>query len=286
VWIGRGARWRATNRRIQPVRWLTERIWFTADSRTVSETVDLNRVLLIIPTYNERESLPLLVGQVRELHPQVHLLIVDDGSPDGTGALADRLAQVDSRLHVLHRKEKTGLGGAYLAGFAWALGRDYDFVVEMDADGSHRPADLAALFSAAPGADLVLGSRWVRGGRTVNWPLSRTLLSRGGNAYAGAWLGTGIKDMTGGFRMFRAQFLRTLDLDGIAARGYGFQVEMVWRAYSSGARIVEVPITFVERVHGQSKMSRSIVIEAMLLVTRFGLRHRLRWFASGALLRR
>lgn len=230
------------------------------------------RVLVIIPTYNEIANLPVAVQGVRSRYPQVDVLVVDDNSPDGTGDLADQIAAADPQVHVLHRTEKNGLGGAYLAGFAWAKQAGYDYVVEMDADGSHRPEDLGDLLKASEWADLVLGSRWVRGGSTVNWPWHRKLISQAGSFYAGIMLGTGIRDITGGFRVFRVGFLDELDLSSITARGYGFQVEMAYRSHRAGARIIEVPITFVERVHGESKMSFDIVLEAMLLVTRWGVR--------------
>jgi dolichol-phosphate mannosyltransferase len=212
-------------------------------------------------------------------------LVVDDGSPDGTGKIADRLAAVDDQIHVLHRNRKQGLGGAYIAGFRWGLEQDYDVLVEMDADGSHRPEELPRLLAALrgsqtsretdDGADLVLGSRWVPGGEVVNWPMSRKILSRGGNTYTRLALGVGLRDATGGYRAFRRKVLESIGLDGIASQGYCFQVDMAWRALRAGFRVVEVPITFVEREYGASKMSRSIVAEALWRVTLWGLQDRM-----------
>jgi dolichol-phosphate mannosyltransferase len=232
------------------------------------------RTLVIIPTYDELENLPLIVGRVRASVPTAHVLVADDNSPDGTGELADRLAAEDDHVHVLHRKGKEGLGAAYLAGFAWGLDAGYDVLVEMDADGSHQPEQLPRLLSALAGADLVLGSRWVSGGTVVNWPLSRKVLSRGGNLWTRMMLGIPLKDATGGYRAFRAATLRGLELDGVVSAGYCFQVDLAWRALRAGYRVVEVPITFIEREHGVSKMSQRIVVEALLLTTLWGLRHR------------
>jgi dolichol-phosphate mannosyltransferase len=232
------------------------------------------RTLVIIPTYDELENLPLILGRVRAAVPDAHVLVADDNSPDGTGELADRLAADDDHLHVLHRAGKEGLGAAYLAGFAWGLERDYDVLVEMDADGSHQPEQLPRLLTALAGADLVLGSRWVPGGTVVNWPLSRKILSRGGNLWTRLALGLPLKDATGGYRAFQAGTLRGLELDGVVSAGYCFQVDLAWRALKAGYRVVEVPITFVEREHGVSKMSQRIVAEALLLTTLWGLRHR------------
>lgn len=231
----------------------------------------LGRVLVVVPTYDEAENLEHIVARVRAATPDADLLIADDNSPDGTGAIADGLAAVDDHVHVLHRAGKQGLGAAYLAGFAWALERDYGVVVEMDADGSHRPEDLTRLLDALVDADLVLGSRWVPGGRVVNWPRRRLLLSRGGNTYARVALGVPIRDITGGFRAFRRSTLETLDLAGVASQGYCFQVDLAWRAIRAGLRVVEVPITFVERERGTSKMSGPIVREALVKVTGWGL---------------
>ena len=229
------------------------------------------KTLIIVPTYNELENLPIIVEGILAKAPEVNILIADDGSPDGTGKLADQLAENDSRVNVMHRTEKAGLGAAYLAGFAWGTERGYELLVEMDADGSHRPEDLPSLLAAAVDADLTIGSRWIKGGSVVNWPLSRKLISRTGNTYANVMLRSGINDMTAGFRAYKTSFLNKLDLTGVAARGYGFQVEMAWRSKRAGAKIVEVPITFVERIHGESKMSSGIVVEALWLVTKWGL---------------
>jgi dolichol-phosphate mannosyltransferase len=235
-----------------------------------------DRVLVCIPTYNEAESLPDVLTGVREHCPDVHVLVADDASPDGTGALADRFAAQDDHVHVLHRSGKAGLGAAYLAAFGWALERGYDVVVEMDADGSHRPEDLPKLLAAVRDADLVLGTRWMPGGRTVNWPRRRQLLSLGGNRYARLMLGVPLRDITGGFRAYRASTLRRLDLPSVRSEGYCFQIELALRAVEAGQRVAEVPITFVERRLGASKMSRAIVVEAMSRVTVWGLQRRLR----------
>jgi dolichol-phosphate mannosyltransferase len=229
------------------------------------------KTLIIVPTYNELENLPIIVAGILTKAPEVNILVADDDSPDGTGQLADRLAAEYPRVFVMHRTEKAGLGAAYLAGFAWGIERGYELLVEMDADGSHRPEDLPNLLAAAVTADLTIGSRWVKGGSVVNWPLSRKLISRTGNTYANIMLRSGINDMTAGFRAYKTSFLTKLDLSGVAARGYGFQVEMAWRSKRAGAKIVEVPITFVERIHGESKMSSGIVAEALWLVTKWGL---------------
>ena len=226
--------------------------------------------LVIVPTFNEIVNLPILIEGVLKQSPGVHILVVDDNSPDGTGKLADDLAAKEPHLNVLHRTEKNGLGPAYLAGFAWGLQRGYGYLVEMDADGSHRPKDLPKLLAAKEHADLVIGSRWVSGGSVENWPLSRILISRCGNIYANIMLGAKIKDITAGFRVYKANLLTSLKLNEIAAQGYSFQIEMAWRSKQAGAKIVEVPIHFVERVHGTSKMGLGIVIEALLMVTKWG----------------
>jgi dolichol-phosphate mannosyltransferase len=235
-----------------------------------------DRVLVCIPTYNEAESLPGVLTGVRSTSPHVDMLVIDDASPDGTGDLADGFAERDDHVHVLHRAGKGGLGAAYLAAFAWALEAGYDVIVEMDADGSHRPEDLPALLAASRDADLVLGTRWMPGGRTVNWPRRRQLLSRGGNRYARVLLGVPLRDITGGFRAYRAPALRALHLSSVRSEGYCFQVELALRAVEAGQRTMEVPITFVERRQGASKMSRGIVLEAMRRVTVWGLQRRLR----------
>lgn len=225
-----------------------------------------------MPTYNESGNIENAVRKLFENNPQVNLLIVDDSSPDGTGDLADAIAKEDKRVNVLHRKGKDGLGAAYIAGFKWAFEKDYEFLVEMDADGSHRAQDLPLLLSAAKENDLVIGSRYVRGGKTQNWPLHRQILSRGGNRYARLMLGGKLNDMTAGFRVFRTSFLQALDLSSINARGYSFQIEMAYKTIRSGGRAAEVPITFVEREIGDSKMSSDIVREALILMTKLGLK--------------
>ncbi|MBX6370852.1 MAG: polyprenol monophosphomannose synthase [Acidothermus sp.] len=240
------------------------------------DPVQGERTLVVIPTYQERENLAGIVGRVLAAAPMTDVLVADDNSPDGTGELADELARTDSRVHVLHRPGKQGLGAAYLAGFDWALARGYDVVVEMDADGSHRPEHLPELLAALRGADVVLGSRWVRGGEVRNWPRHREWLSRAGNAYARLALGIPIRDATGGFRAYRAEVLRTVDLAAVRSQGYCFQVDLVLRSIEAGFRVVEVPITFVEREHGASKMSQAIVAEALWRVTVWGVQRRLR----------
>ena len=232
----------------------------------------LGRVLVVVPTYDERDNLGPITARLFAAVPSADLLVVDDGSPDGTGELADELAAADPRVHVLHRTAKAGLGAAYTAGFAWARERGYDVVVEMDADGSHAPEQLPLLLTALEDADVVLGSRWVRGGQVVNWPRSREVLSRGGNAYTRTLLRMPLQDATGGFRAYRRCVLDELPLSEVASQGYCFQVDLAWRAWKAGYDVVEVPITFVERERGVSKMSRAIVLEALWRVTWWGLR--------------
>ncbi len=232
------------------------------------------RVLVCIPTYNERLNLPLTLGRLRAAVPEADVLVVDDRSPDGTGELAEELAAADPCVHVLHGRSKTGLGVAYVSAFGWGLERGYDVLVEMDADGSHQPEELPRLLAALQSADVVLGSRWVAGGQVRNWPRSRLLLSRGGNAYVRTMLRMPLADATGGFRAYRAEVLRSLELSTVSSQGYCFQVDLVWQAWRSGARVVEVPITFVERTQGESKMSRQIVLEALWRVTWWGLASR------------
>jgi dolichol-phosphate mannosyltransferase len=232
----------------------------------------LGRVLVVVPTYNERENLPKIAGRLRAAVSEAHLLIVDDNSPDGTGAAADALAAADDHIHVLHRPGKQGLGAAYIAGFQWGMAEGFDVLVEMDADGSHQPEELPKLLDAlADGADLVIGSRWVPGGKVVNWPLSRELLSRGANLYTRVMAGVPIRDATAGFRVYRAATLQKVGLDDVESQGYCFQVDLTLRAVRHGLRAVEVPITFVERTVGASKMSRAIVLEALWRVTLWGL---------------
>jgi dolichol-phosphate mannosyltransferase len=235
----------------------------------------LGRVLVIIPTYNERDNVERIVGRARAAVPEADVLVADDASPDGTGELADKLAADDERVHVLHRSAKQGLGAAYLAGFSWALARDYGVMVEMDADGSHRPEDLPRMLTALEDCDLVLGSRYVPGGSVVNWPRRRLLLSRGGNTYARLALRVPLRDITGGYRAFRRETLLGLDLTDVQSQGYCFQVDLAWRALRRGFRVVEVPITFVEREVGTSKMSGSVVREALWRVTEWGVASRL-----------
>lgn len=232
------------------------------------------RTLIIIPTYNESENVERIIARTRAAVPHADILIADDNSPDGTGKLADAVAAADDHIHVMHRLGKEGLGAAYLAGFEWGINSDYDVLVEMDADGSHQPEQLPLLLKAITDADLVLGSRWVEGGKVVNWPKSRVILSRGGNLWTRIALGIPLKDATGGFRAFRRQTLLGIGLDNVASAGYCFQVDLAWRALKAGYRVVEVPITFIEREYGDSKMSRAIVVEALLLTTAWGIKHR------------
>ena len=220
------------------------------------------KALVIVPTYNERENLPRLVPAILEQGESFHLLVVDDNSPDGTGEIADALAAADPRVNVLHRDGKRGLGTAYVAGFKWALERGYDYIFEMDADFSHDANDLPRLLEGAMRGDCAVGSRWVPGGGTENWSLLRTLISRGGSVYAKMILGVPVNDLTSGFKCFSAYVLRQLDLDSIQSNGYGFQVEVNYRCHRLGFRIVEVPIRFVDRRVGKSKMNAGIVVEA------------------------
>jgi dolichol-phosphate mannosyltransferase len=225
-----------------------------------------------MPTFNEAGNIERATSELFRFNPDVYLLVVDDGSPDGTGELAEQLAAKDKRISVLHRKDKQGLGAAYIAGFNYAFDLAFDFVVEMDADGSHRAEDLPKLLAICQDNDLVIGSRYVRGGKTQNWPLHRQWLSRGGNIYAKIMLGSKLNDMTAGFRVFRTSFLQEMDLATINARGYSFQIEMAYRTIQLGGRTAEVPITFIEREIGESKMSGNIVTEALMLMTKFGFR--------------
>ena len=228
--------------------------------------------LIILPTYNEIESLETVLGRIRQNVPQADVLVVDDSSPDGTGRLADRLAAVDPGLTVLHRPAKDGLGRAYLVGFAHALDHAYRYVVEMDADGSHDPSALPAMLDlAAGGADLVIGSRWVSGGSVRNWPWIRQLISRAGNTYSRVMLRSGIHDITAGFRVYRTDALRALDLSAVSSQGYCFQVELACRLERAGRRVVEHPIVFIERAAGHSKMHLGIVVEALVRVTLWGI---------------
>jgi dolichol-phosphate mannosyltransferase len=228
--------------------------------------------VVLLPTYDEAENIEGAVARVLEHLPQAHVLVIDDNSPDGTGRIADGIASGDGRVHVLHRPGKEGLGRAYLAGFQWALARDYDRIFEMDADGSH-PADrLPALLDASGDADIVLGSRWVSGGGAEGWTLRRRLLSKGGSLYARTILGVGIRDLTGGFKCFTRSALQSLDLSTIRSEGYSFQIELTYRAIRRGLTVVEVPIVFRDRTVGESKMSAKIFGEALARVWEMRLR--------------
>jgi dolichol-phosphate mannosyltransferase len=238
----------------------------------VTEAIEFaGRVAVVIPTYNERDNIRLITARVRSAVPGADLLIVDDNSPDGTGEIADELAAADTHIHVLHRSAKAGLGAAYVAGFQAVLDQGYDTIVEMDADGSHQPEELPKLLAALAHADIVLGSRWMPGGKTINWPKSRELLSRAGNAYARIMLGIPLRDITGGYRAYHASTLGKIRLGDVESVGYCFQVDLVRRAVQRGLTAVEVPITFVERAQGASKMSKAIVREALWRVTRWGI---------------
>jgi dolichol-phosphate mannosyltransferase len=235
------------------------------------------RPLVVIPTYNESENIERMVRRIHECLPEAGILVVDDGSPDGTAAIVKRVSTELPGVELLERSGKSGLGSAYRAGFAWGLERGYDACIEIDADFSHDPAALPTLVAAvADGADLAIGSRYVEGGSIPNWAWHRELLSRGGNLYASGMLGLGVRDSTAGYRCYGAGILRQLDLGRIRAEGYGFQIEMTYRARQHGARIMEVPIAFVDREAGTSKMSSFIVVEALALVT---------WWAMGRLVR-
>ena len=234
-------------------------------------------LLVVLPTYNERDSLAAVVAGVRRSLPEADILIVDDGSPDGTGAIADALAADDSHVSVRHRAGKSGLGTAYVLGFAAALSDGYRAVVAMDADGSHRAEDLPALVAASrAGGGLVIGTRWMEGGRIVNWPAYRRWISRGGTWFARALLGSRLRDLTSGFRVIQLEWLRRIDLEALDSQGYGFQVETAWTLERMGCPVTEIPITFVERVDGRSKMSLGIVLEAFANVVRWSWRSRSR----------
>jgi len=230
----------------------------------------MNGAIVIMPTYNERENLEAILDRLRAAVAGIHVLVVDDGSPDGTGEVADGIAAQDRTVAVLHRPSKDGLGAAYRAGFSWALDRGFDVIVEMDADGSHRPEDLPRLLAALEHADLAVGSRWVAGGEIVGWPLYRRIISFGGSSYARFVLGVRQRDVTGGFRAFRASALERIRPGELQSQGYSFQVELLWKAAQLRLRIVEVPITFADRELGRSKMSGRIVLEAMARVTAWG----------------
>ncbi len=234
----------------------------------------IRSMVVLIPTFNERENLPLIVGRLRAAQPSAHVLVLDDNSPDGTGELADVLAAADDHIHVMHRAGKEGLGAAYLAGFAWALDQGYDAVIEMDADGSHQPEQLERLIDALGDADLVIGSRWIRGGSVVNWPLRRKALSVGGNLYTKVLLRMPVNDATAGFRVYRSTALRQIDLGGVESYGYCFQVDLTRRIIAAGLSAREVPIDFIERELGQSKMNPDIARESLRNITRWGLAER------------
>jgi dolichol-phosphate mannosyltransferase len=226
----------------------------------------MRRTIVIVPTFNERDNIEGVIRRVRASVPEAEVLVVDDGSPDGTGHVADGIAAGDKNVHVLHRTRKEGLGAAYRAGFGWALERGFELLVEMDGDGSHQPEQLPRLLTGTELSDVVLGSRWIDGGAIIGWPRHRRALSRGGSAYARLLLGLEQRDVTGGFRVFTADALRRLDYTQLRSEGYSFQVESLWRASRCGLRITEVPITFVERTSGASKMSWRIVVEATIRV--------------------
>jgi dolichol-phosphate mannosyltransferase len=241
----------------------------------LKSTEDVGRVLVIIPTYNERENIESIVGRVRASTPEVEILVADDASPDGTGEIADRLAADDDHVHVLHRPGKEGLGTAYIAGFGWGMEHGFDVLVEMDADGSHQPEELPRLLSALENSDLVIGSRWVGGGKVENWPKKREVFSRGANTYSRFMLGLSVHDSTAGYRAYRATTLQKIGFEDVSSQGYCFQVDLTVRTIRSGLRVTEVPITFVERTHGASKMSRAVIREAFQRVTQWGLEYRL-----------
>ena len=231
---------------------------------------DLGRVVMVVPTYNEAENLAWIVGRVRAAQPELDVLVVDDGSPDGTGRIADELAAADPHVKVVHRTQKAGLGAAYRAGFRVALDAGYDVIGEMDADGSHQPEQLERLLDAIRTADLVIGSRWVPGGSIVNWPKSREALSRGGNLYVRLLLGIHVRDATAGFRLFRRATLEKIDIDSVQSTGYVFQTDMAYRTLQAGLKIVEVPIEFIERERGDSKMSPDVANESLKSITTVG----------------
>lgn len=242
---------------------------------TMMQREPVTRVAVLIPTYNERDNLPGIVARVRANVPAADVVVLDDGSPDGTGEIADAIAATDPQVRVVHRAAKEGLGKAYLAGFAIALDEGYDAAVEMDADGSHLPEQLPSLLAALGSADLVIGARWVRGGEVRNWPVHRKVLSVGANVYTKVLLGMHVNDATAGYRAYRTSALRTMGLAGVQSQGYCFQIDLTLRALRAGLTVVEVPITFVERQVGFSKMGHDIVREALTSVTRWGVEHRM-----------
>jgi dolichol-phosphate mannosyltransferase len=232
----------------------------------------VNKTVICIPTYNEAENIQTIIPAIFAVVPNVDILVIDDGSPDGTGAIVDRMIEEDDRIHVIHRTEKSGLGPAYIAGFRWALERDYTRVLEMDADFSHQPRYLPALISNLDDYDVVVGSRYVEGGGTQDWGLARRLISRGGGIYARAILRIPVQDLTAGFVAWRREVLESIDFDRVGASGYVFQIEMKYRAFQAGCKILEVPITFPDRQVGVSKMTPSIALEAILRVWEIKLR--------------
>ena len=235
------------------------------------------KTLVIVPTYNEVESAPRLISRVCELIPDVRILVVDDGSPDGTADVVESMAQGElvGRIHVMRRKEKSGLGAAYLAGFSWGIEHGYETLIEMDADGSHRPEDLVNLIKisrANPSLDLIIGSRWVKGGAVRNWAKSRELLSRAANKYAKLMLNVGVNDVTAGFRVYKTSIIERIDFSTVLSQGYCFQIEMAMAADSAGAKVTQVPITFVERSKGSSKMNGWIALEAFIFTSKNGIK--------------
>jgi len=236
----------------------------------------MNSTLIVVPTYNERENLPALAQRILALPVPADLLVVDDNSPDGTGKIADDLAAKHPSIHVLHRSDKNGLGRAYLAGFKWALDRDYEFIFEMDGDFSHNPDDIPVFLEAAKEADLVLGSRYVNGIRIINWPLRRLMLSKAAANYVHFITGMPFTDPTGGYKCFRRRALQAINLDEIESNGYSFQIEMTHKLWRQGMKIVEVPIIFTDRFQGHSKMSKGIVREALWMVWRLWFQNKMR----------
>jgi len=259
-----------------PLAWMGTNMSDNPHDEHPRESSTNRSVVVIIPTYNERENLASILDRVRVSVPDAHVLVVDDNSPDGTGTLADELAAEDAHIHVLHRTEKKGLGAAYIAGFRWALDEGFGAVVEMDADGSHQPEQLRFLLAALDRSDLVIGSRWVPGSYVINWPKSRQLLSKSGNAYARLMLGTGLHDLTAGYRVYRDAALREIGLENLKSQGYSFQVDLTVRALRAGLVVIELPITFVQRAIGSSKMNGAIVVEALWRVTQWGVADRWR----------
>ncbi|MBO0845604.1 MAG: polyprenol monophosphomannose synthase [Nocardioides sp.] len=241
---------------------------------STSDRAPLGRAVMVVPTYDEADNLAWIVGRLRTAQPDLDVLVVDDNSPDGTGKIAEELAAADDHVSVLHRTEKAGLGAAYKHGFQVALDQGYDVIGEMDADGSHQPEQLHLLLDALREADLVIGSRWVPGGSVVNWPFRRELLSRGGNLYVRVLLGIRVRDATAGFRLFRRSALEAIDLEAVESTGYVFQTDMVVRCLRAGLTVREVPIEFVERVRGDSKMSGQVATESLRRITGWGLRER------------